>query len=162
MAPNGYAVHRTRQRLRLRVPDKRGDSQWFVEAAEVLERLAGVDRVEAAPLSASLILYCDTTDGLDERLGHAGVLAFQKRAPAKPTAAQRTQGGVSWFERALYDSSQGRVDLRSLVFLLMLGLAGVQVIRGQVLVPAISLFWYAMEMALGARAQSRQEVEGDR
>jgi len=159
MLPAAYVVHRTRQRVRLRVPEKRGDEEWFVQTAVALGRLSWVDRVETAAVSASLILHCGDSDRLDECLSQTGVLMFLGNPPRVPSAAEQVKSGVARLDRALQSGAPGNTDLRSLLFLLMLVLAGVQMARGQVLVPAISLVWYAMELALGAQARQRPEAE---
>lgn len=159
MQPRAYVVHRTRHRVRLRVPDKRADTAWFSEAAARLEEMDWVSRIETGPVSASLVLHCDIADNLDERLSTTGVFEFQAQAPAVPPATEQLKAGVSDLDRALRESGAGDTNLRSLLFLLMLILAGVQMARGQVMVPAISLLWYAMELVLGARAQPPVEID---
>ena len=164
MPPTAYVVHRTRQRVRLRIPQMRGDTEWFAETAAALESLDWVDRVETGPISSSLILFCDATERLDDHLSKVDVFEFQREVPKVPPAAEQMKNGLSRIDRALHTSSLGDINLRSLLFLLMLVLAGVQMVRGKVMAPAISLLWYAMELVLGAGApaQPKPEVESDR
>lgn len=158
MRPTAYVVHRTRQRMRLRVPEKRGEPEWFGQAAASLERLDWVDRVETGPLSASLILYGDATGDLNERLAQIDVFQFQPQAPRVPPATEQIKHGLARIDRALQSPDDGRTNLRSLLFLLMLILAGVQMARGQVMVPAVSLLWYAMQLVLEARTEPSPQI----
>lgn len=162
MQPRAYVVHRTRQRVRLRVPDKRADTAWFSETADKLEKVDWINQVDTGPASASLVLHCDTAHDLDERLSSTSVFEFQSRAPVVPPATEQIKAGLSRIDRALRKAGGGDNNLRSLLFLLMVILASVQMARGQIMVPAISLLWYAMELVLGARPQPQAETDQQR
>jgi len=161
MLPRAYVVHRSRQRVRLRVPEKKGDAGWFRDAALALERLDWVDAVETRPASASLAIRCLSTDGVEARLERSGQFRFQADPPPLPTVDQQVRIGMERLDRLLRDSASEEANLRSLLFLVMLILAGIQMTRGQVMVPAVSLLWYAMELVLAGRKPVPGDAEDD-
>ena len=147
-----HLVHRTRRRVRLRVPDKFGDAPWFAEAESRLTQLGPVSAVQVHPVTASLILEVDPSADLDSLLAGNDLFDYQANPPPIPGAAAQVKLGLSKVDRLLKSASNDSQDLRSLMFLLILILAGVQMARGKIMVPALSLLWYAMELVLGARA----------
>jgi hypothetical protein len=155
MLPAAYVVHRTRHRVRLRVVGQRRNPGWFAEAASVLGQLDWIDRVETNVHSCSLTLHCIDADCMDENLAQSGVFKFQAQAPQVASAVDQIQIGLSRIDRTLQSKSSANTNLRSLLFLLILVLAGVQMVRGQVMVPAISLLWYAIDLVMNARGQNQ-------
>jgi hypothetical protein len=105
------------------------------------------------------VLHCEATDRLDVRLSQIGLFEFQGPSPPGPTAVEQVMNGLVHVDRALQSSASGSTDVRSLLFLLMLVLAAVQLARGRVLVPAISFLWYAIDLALGSTAVRQQQAE---
>lgn len=160
MPPLAYVVHRSRRRLRLRVPERCGDTEWFEQAASYLRPLAWVDEVETGALSGSLVLHVADSAMAEHELSGLDLFAFAPQPPALPSTAQQLKSGLVRVNRAMKQSSSGGADLRSLLLVAMLLLAGAQMLRGQIMVPAISLLWYALELVLGAR-ESTQEPPND-
>jgi hypothetical protein len=130
-------VHRIPGRLRLRLPAMRGDAGFF-------------DRLRAdfdAALPDHEILVSATT---------GSVLITGAECPfAEVERIGREHG---WFELGDFDSGDRPgtasaaapgYDARSTTIFLLLLLASVQILRGQVLVPATSLLWYAYAVAAG-------------
>ena len=56
MTVEARIVHRMPGRLRIRVPSKRGDAGYFRAVKEALSAVEGVERVEVAPLTGSVLL----------------------------------------------------------------------------------------------------------
>jgi hypothetical protein len=55
---------------------------------------------------------------------------------------------ASSLERELRGLAPGAPDLRTMLFLSLGALAMAQVARGQVMAPAVSLFWYALDLLM--------------
>ncbi len=72
MLPTAHIVHRLRGRLRLKVPERCRDVDWFAEAASRLEQVPGVKQVAVRAVSGSLLIRHQTDAGLEERLAAAG------------------------------------------------------------------------------------------
>lgn len=149
MTPAAYIVHRVGGRVRLRIPDKRRDTAWLRATAAALEQLPGVTRVEASPATGSLLVYLDEDTSLEALLplAQSRFRLIPGWGPQRP-ALEPIVVWTTLLNQRLQHYSRGSADLRSLLFALFMFLAVMQVMRGRVMVPAISLLWYAMELAL--------------
>ncbi|MGB5830994.1 MAG: hypothetical protein WBG92_03270 [Thiohalocapsa sp.] len=159
MGSRAVIVHRSRTRLRLRVPDRRRDLAFFVPLYESLRKIPGVTEVVINPITASVLLifpdgYCDaieTAVGRDAALTFEQVSGTAKSSPA----AMKGPSGAS-------DSVASRrilrvTDLRTILFLLTLGVAVHQVLRGKLLAAALSLLWFGYDLVSHAKTDSSAE-----
>jgi hypothetical protein len=104
----------------------------------------GVQRVEANPLTGGLLIMHDGS--LEPILAHASARSLfyvDPTEPAGPPPAERLRRQLGELSRDLRQASDGAADLASLVFLVLLVAAIVQLLRGRMLAPAVTLLWYA-------------------
>jgi len=154
--PEAHICHFTSSRVRLRIPARRHDRVFFDTVKHQLSLWQGVKRVEVNPATASVLIhYSDGPAFLAEHYARNDLFAVNDMTPEglvgtgvdgvapRETIAQRTRGGVVAVDKALQRLSGGQADLRSLVLLGLLGTGVVQLLRGNVAVSAITLFWYA-------------------
>ncbi|MBH5397556.1 hypothetical protein HZZ13_07080 [Bradyrhizobium sp. CNPSo 4010] len=138
MTPIATIQHQIPGRLRLRISARRGDVSFFQGIVQALSQLPGVDKLDAIPLTGSIIIR------------HSG--------PAQPIAAAATEQGL--FEigpeepkDAPAPSSRRRpyAGLRSTAATGLSGLALFQVARGQLTGNAAENFWnaYGAQRILG-------------
>lgn len=134
MTTEAFVVHSIPGRCRLRMPGMRGDSVFFEQLKNDLETEFDGCRVSCSAVTGSVLLLGDvpTIDTLR-------------------TAAQHKQ----WFElhegrhyawkQALESTELFEGDeLRGYLTAMLLALAAVQVLRGQIMVPATSFLMYAL------------------
>lgn len=126
MIPAAELVHRIDGRLRLRVPERRGDEAWFADTRKALAGFPGVLRVTANPGTGSFLIR-----GKDLALRRIPEIAEDR----------------GWFtlaepQRHEKPASDALAGLAPVFF----GLAVLQAARGQIMVPALSLLWYALEI----------------
>jgi hypothetical protein len=124
--PAAEIVHTMAGRTRLRVPSKRDDTVFFASVATGLSTLPGVERVEAHPLTGSILVYHDLE------------LSELAKTVAKAGLAQLTEGLASPSSEASLS-----LDPRLLLSLGLGALALWQVTQGRVLPRAGTLLWYA-------------------
>jgi hypothetical protein len=148
MPPIASIAHQVRGRMRLRVREKRQDSDYFEAARTRLESLPGVEQVTVNNSTASIVLYHELpdNDALLEQLGNTGLFAFSTAAEPEAAAFESLRSGLSGIESALRHGTAGGVDLRTLAFLGMMGLTLHQIVRGQVLGPALPMLWNAFSL----------------
>lgn len=151
MLPAAHIVHRLRRRLRLKVPDKRGDADWLAGTASRLERVSGVKRVEIRVVSGSLLIHHRTDAGLEERLAAVGLFRITDDHVASPPVLDPIIDGMSRSHRKLERRTGGRANLPTVLVVLLVLTAFVQTLRGQILPPAVSLLWYAATLAMAAK-----------
>jgi len=148
MPAAAYVVHRARGRLRLRIPEHRGDRVFFGGLQERLRALPGIASVTANPVTASMLFLLDPGSSRDpvHAIEAAGLLEIQD-GPAPMPSALSALRRVSWrIDEALHAQTGGSLELRTLAFLLLVAFAVRQAARGQLLAPAASLLWYAFEL----------------
>ncbi len=125
----------------------RRDSSFFAELGRKLGGIPGISGVQTNPLTGSvLILHTAELQAVAQQVAAQG--AFRLASPevenfSIQTAAARGFQGAS---RDLRVISGGTVDLSSLLFLGLAGLAVRQAIQGNLLAPAVPLAWYALSV----------------
>jgi hypothetical protein len=145
MSVHGQIAHQTSGRVRIDLPAKRGDASYF---STLSQQIAGLDEVLAVrtnPITASLIVeYDGPFDALLRRFDDMAIDIL-----SQPAKTGLNDGGAS-HEAFASDSAlpyrivSGRQVHPMLLVGLAFGALGlVQMARGQVLVPALSAFWYA-------------------
>lgn len=98
-----------------------------------------------------LLLHPSIPDAeLETWLGENGVFELADEPPA-PTgrALAPLISVVSKLNRAISERTSGRVDLRTILFVVAVVLAIRQLARGEVLGPAVPLLWIALQLAGG-------------
>lgn len=145
MPPEAVITHATPGRTRIRVMSHQRDAAFFARAEAVLGQLKGVERVKANPLTGSILVLHHP--GLSEiaRFGEStGLFRLAGHAPAGVPVATQVYQQVRGANRVASALTGGRVDLGSLGFVVLIGLAMYQAHRGQLLGPATTLFFQAV------------------
>ena len=150
MIPLAYVVHRSPGRVRVRIPTQRGEPGYFARTAERLQECAGVEGLRTDLRSGSIVIqHAPELDifrlarfAEDAELFRMGESGEQGTSILRGASAQ-----LAGLDVWLQDRSRGRADLSSLLFVLFLGLAIVQVFRGQLLGSATAFLWYAVDLA---------------
>jgi hypothetical protein len=149
--PGARISHFTNHRLRLKVPEKRRDAPFFSDAAERLSSWDSIERVEINPLTASLLIhYTDPQQLFLEAVAKNDFLDIDfDTVFAQESGPQVMRTATRSFETAdlgLRRWTQNRLDLRGMLFLLLLGGGLYQLLRGRLATPAPTLLWYAGDL----------------
>ena len=62
MLPDAHIVHQIKNRTRLRIPDKRGDSGYFVQAGDRLASVEGVSGYNTNTVTGCIVLHHPESD----------------------------------------------------------------------------------------------------
>ncbi len=148
MSASARVTHATSNRLRLQVPERRRDSDYFAHLATRLAGLAEVEQVVVNPATAGILIH---HHGLSvERLAsfgsEQGLFDLHLATPEQHPLWQGAAALGNTLDQQLQRSSSGQVDLRSIGFLVLVAMALVQFSRGQILAPASTLIWYASDL----------------
>lgn len=149
MIPAAHVAHALPRRLRLRVPERRNEAAYFAALEEQLGGCAGVTAVVTNPRTAGVLIHHHETlelEALARCAAEHGAFSLAGYDAASPTLLGRARRGLDSLDLRLLDESRGTTDTRTLVLVLLLLLALFQMARGQVLVSAASLLWYAFEL----------------
>jgi hypothetical protein len=154
MSPAATLVHHMPGRTRVRVPIKRGDSEYFAKLREHLAQCPGVTWVTTSALTGSVLVAHEAADPdvlvayartfeLFELLESSDGFAGQPRSPAA-----MINGGARRLDEWIRTQTTGGTDLRSLALTGLIGAALWQLLRGQALPAATTLVWYALTVAV--------------
>jgi hypothetical protein len=129
MTPTAYVSHQIAGRVRLRVPDKRGDSDYFEMVRQRLAAQGSLERMQISPQTGSILIHHAGSVGpiLAAATEHDLFrMADQTRTTRSPPILHQTSGA-------------GRTALANGLS----GLALLQVARGHALGSAVENFWHA-------------------
>jgi len=154
--PSAYIKHQLPGRVRLKIPQKRGDFRYFGRIADLFADCPGITQLQLNPSAAS-ILICHGTEthflNIAEFAQTNGLFTITEQPEEEETFSipylpipKLTSTGLNRLDESLMDFSQGRLDGRSLLFLALIGLAVRQMTRGNIMGPATTLLWYAFSL----------------
>ena len=145
MLPAGYIAHRIGDRVRVRIPERKGDAAYFMRVERDLSACERVMYVEANPLTASILLrYTGANDDLRRDAINLGLFAIEEMPPSVNPVLTATSDRIDQLNRFLQRSSNGSFDLLEVAFVGLIGASIVQVLRGQALGPASTLLAHAL------------------
>jgi hypothetical protein len=139
MSPSAVVVHQLPGRVRLSIPEKRGDGDYFRMLCQRLSGVDGVRSVKTNAVAGSILLQFNGV--LQEVLRSAGAPGLFEldgaasagaRVPA-PARAAPTINLVSGRE----------ITPMFMAGVLFSGIGLLQSLRGRLMVPAVTAFWYA-------------------
>lgn len=160
--PQAHVCHRTSNRLRIRIPSRKGDARFFATLKERLIQYGEVKELQVNPLTGSLLL-------VDERLDPAALALYARKeglcelkvhppagAPLSHKVAQSLQGASRSLERL----TGGSLDLTETAFLALVGIGLYQLLRGDFRVPPwYTAYWYAFGIFTKALADRKTKGE---
>jgi hypothetical protein len=145
MLPAGYIAHRIGDRVRVRIPERKGDAAYFMRVERDLSACERVMYVEANPLTASILLrYTGANDDLRRDAINLGLFAIEEMPPSVNPVLTATSDRIDQLDRFLQRSSNGSFNLLEVAFVGLIGASIVQVLRGQALGPASTLLAHAL------------------
>ncbi|WP_455281525.1 HMA2 domain-containing protein [Cupriavidus necator] len=133
-------------RLRVKVPTRRHDAAYFEELVRRLSECDGVDEVSVNPMTSSVLIIHSTSDD--------AVAAYALQQGLFRLRLDRTASNSRIVARPVSDSAprlftgdqMSESDRRAGMLSASLASLGVlQTLRSQIMVPAISLLWYAYD-----------------
>lgn len=145
-------VHALPGRVRLRFAMRRGDAAWFEVLADRLRAYPEVTAVTISPASAGVLVHhLGSLAQLTAEAERNGLFLVERLEVEPPDTVGELRGKVAAFGRWM-DMTTGDGGVVPAVVFVMLVVGGVaQLARGNVLAPAVTLFWYAATLALAAR-----------
>ncbi|MGI9212668.1 MAG: HMA2 domain-containing protein [Methylococcaceae bacterium] len=146
-----YIAHHIPGRLRLRIPDRRGDTVFFSHLSECLGRCAGIESITVKPQTACVVFtshpglaLADIVEWGRDKCGLN--IQQQPLTVAHPSVAEAVGSGLGGLDRGMARFSSGVIDLRSLLFIVLVILIIRQLRRGQLVGPVSSLLLSALDI----------------
>lgn len=137
MSTSARIVHQIDGRLRLEIPEHRDDPAYFAHLAAELQQSGHVRQARFNPAAASIsIEFASPRADVMADLARAGVALPAQAAPAP---ADTSRGNV----QGLPGAGRMAADPMVLAGLLFATVGLIQTARGEIMLPALSAFWYA-------------------
>lgn len=161
--PDAYICHRVNQRIRIRIPSKRGQEAFFedLEKAFVERRDDDGQRVEVNPTTASaLFLGRFNAKHIAEIGRKAGLFHLHSTKKRKETLLGSVKNTFRTADRSLLKFTGGELDIPSVIFLGLVGHGLYQFVRGNFAGPPwYTAFWYALGVFSRSGLTDMEEVE---
>jgi Heavy metal associated domain 2 len=141
MLPIAIVAHSARGRARFKIADRRRQEEFFATAADRLGAAPGVERVEVNPLTGSILVHHESSVSALSGYAEANGLFRLEGQPVRVSNLMRQR--ALWADHQVRAYSGESLDLKSLGLVLLLGMGTLQLIRGQLAAPAVTVFWYA-------------------
>ena len=144
-------IHELPGRLRLKIYSKSRDQSYFEQTAKALLQYPQLQKVQYNAVTASILIH--SNEALEKR--HFFSFAEDNQLFSQHTAAENNKtepvakqmaDELSKADFILRAKSTGKLDLQSVYFLTFVVLGMYQMSRGQVLGPASSLLWHALQL----------------
>lgn len=130
--PRAYVARECAGQVRFKVPEKKRDTTFFARAGKLLAECPGVESVELNLLTGSfLVLHATDTAALADYAREQELF----RLVGRPFGMSPAEAGAE------------PIDLRVPLTVLFAFLGLIQLARGQVLGPASTLLWTAMQLS---------------
>lgn len=150
MIPEAFVCHKTSNRLRVRIPARRRNTEYFTALEKDLITVEGIERVIANPVTASLLLVHNVSlERLSEYAAERQLFSLIHIPPKQVTLHDSLTNNFNTWDKKIRDYTQGAADIGSLAFLGLIGAGVYQISKGNFTAPAwYTAFWYALNIFL--------------
>lgn len=150
--PRALLVHCIPGRLRLRVPERRNDADYFARITARLSMLDGVRTVRSdARVASVLVLHADGSPGrIADHARSEGLFTLDTH-PVHESLAELVNRGCSELDGQVRSRTSGRLDLASIAFLGMTGVGLTKMLRGDAFPAGFSMIWHAATLLMPGR-----------
>jgi Heavy metal associated domain 2 len=145
MPPTGRITHRMNGRVRLRIPEKRRDSEYFSRLQQTLSRCEGVDAVVVNPVTASALITGSADADEVVVFGENSEL-FRLETGRFIPFSERLNHQLHRVDERVRDRTGGQLDLNSVAFIGLMGAGLWQMSRRRILPEALTVLWYAYSL----------------
>jgi hypothetical protein len=146
MKARARIVHSIPGRTRVRIYNRRRDRAFFEDIERRIARFPQVEHVASDALTGSVLVHHNGSPlDLLVAAGEAGLDELIDIEVPPPVAAL-LKAEVASLDAAIRRTTAGNLDLSTIAIFGLFALAGVQLIRGNQPVLAVTLAWYAAEL----------------
>lgn len=131
----------------MKIRSHRGHEGYFGELRRRLAQCPAVEHVESTPLTSSVVVWHDDTADLGSIAAYArerNLFSIDEHMPGW-TVSDAAAELYRDLDREFSRLTVRRFDTESLFLVALVGAGIVQALRGQILAPATTMFWYALD-----------------
>jgi heavy-metal-associated domain-containing protein len=149
--PAAHISHFTARRLRIKVPEKRRNRAFFETVADRLSSWDSVERAETNPLTGSVLIYFSDPQRLFlEAVAKNDLFDIDLEtafsSPSEPVVTPAAARSFETVDRTLRHWTQNQIDVRGVLFVLLVAGGVFQLLRRRLDTPAPTLLWYAGDL----------------
>src|SRR3989338_7506747 len=150
MLPDAYLSHQTSGRLRLKIPSKKGKTEYFVSLKDQMSRCSGVDKVEVNSMTGSaLIIHVSDAEAVGKYARENNLFVLHKLNTHPGNLHMRVSETFKGINKKVKGFTGGEMDVGTLAFLALAGAGIYQISRGNIAaIPWYAAFWYALNIFL--------------
>lgn len=155
MLPRGYCVHSTPTRVRIKVPERRGDAEFFARVQENLATYHAVGGAEVNPSTGSvLLIHLGDVRAIAAHAAEKGLFRLDGscgKSLGRRTMATTAKGMFTTLDDKIQRVTGGDLNLADTAFLALVAGGIYQIARGNFAAPAwYTAFWYGLNIFLKA------------
>ena len=162
MLPVAKISHQTSERLRLRIPSRKGDSEYFDLLQNKLANISGVETLKINPSTSSvLIVHKGNGADLIEFGKQNNLFALEEdKSPSYHNALTKgVVGGFNFLNNIIKKIFKHELDVPAIAFIALISVAIYQIARGNFRAPAwYTALWYGMNIFLKSLAH-KEKIE---
>ncbi len=146
--PDAMVIQNVAGHLRIRVPSKKNDTEYFRMVEQVFLACENVKSIKVNPLTTSITLKYtgDLTDIKDFAFTHHLFSLTLKSSQLTPLM-DNCEKGVMKADNLLNFLTFGQLDFRSIAFVFFVGVGIFQIARGNFMLPSwFTALWYASKL----------------
>jgi hypothetical protein len=157
MNPLAYIAHEIPGRARIRVPSKQGNTEYFDTIHKSLLSYPMIEDIRVNPVAGSIVInHCDHSLEALKQFALENSLFILEDMEYKPEVLlQRASSGLESFDSTIKNLTSGELDLRSVFFILLIGVGIRQLLIGHTVGPASTLLWQALGLVLATKAGNK-------
>lgn len=151
--PYASIVHITSERLRIKIPSKKGAEEFFVSLKEKFGGCDGIEAVKANPLTGSVFFkHASNADAIAEYALKNKIFKLETSKPDSANLHKRVTETFNGINNSIKGFTGGDMDIAGTAFVALLGMGIYQISRGNFAAPAwYTAFWYALNIFLKAK-----------
>lgn len=144
MLPHAQVSHITSERLRVKIPSKKGDIAYFSSLKDQFSKYSGIETVEVNSVTGSvLFIHAMDIKAMADYAEENGLFKLGNLGPPSTSLSWAISESLKESDRRMKHFSGGTLDFPGLVFLGLIGAGLYQAIRGNFTpIPWYTAFWY--------------------
>jgi len=153
MLPIAKISHQTPERLRLKIPSRKGDSEYFLALKDQFTKANGVERLETNPATSSILIIHRGNSHDLVSFGETQNLFTMEKPSAQPVVSKGVVGGFNFCNDIIRKITHRELDIPVIAFIALVGVAIYQIARGNFSAPAwYTALWYGLNIFLKSLA----------
>lgn len=161
---DAYVVHALPGRVRLRIPEKKNNHEYFSSLFNLMSKCQGLEKLVINPTMGSILIKYDhaNTGDLDKFLEKNNYFCIQEQLKTPSTPAQRLEKSMEKILGNQHNSGALPINVTQMLTLGLVGYSCYQLFRGSWKGPAWhAALWYAYNLHLHGE-QAAKEARANR